>query len=116
MFSHKLKIENILIRIFILVSESCPGVGLGGAVGVKSFSEGICDGMIIIILFNDHNGLKIMISVLIASAYAQTHLILHCSRTQSMDVGEGSDENLDLLPRWIRHHWRLKWLLRSRDK
>ena len=31
--SHKLKIENILNRIFILLPESCPGLGLVGAGG-----------------------------------------------------------------------------------
>ena len=43
MCSHKYKIVNILNRIFILKPESCPGVGLVGAGGVKNFSVGICD-------------------------------------------------------------------------
>ena len=42
--SHKLKIENILNRIFILLPGPCPRVGLRGAGGVKNFSVGICDG------------------------------------------------------------------------
>ena len=33
MCSHIIKIENILNRIFILLPESCPGVGLVGAGG-----------------------------------------------------------------------------------
>ena len=41
MCSHKLKIENILNKIFILLPRSCPRVGLRGAGGVKNFSVGI---------------------------------------------------------------------------
>ena len=44
MCSHKLKVENVLNRIFILLPESFPGVGLVGAGGVKNFGVGICDG------------------------------------------------------------------------
>ena len=33
MCSHIIKIENILNRIFIMLPESCPGVGLVGAGG-----------------------------------------------------------------------------------
>ena len=39
--SHKLKIENILNRIFILLPRSFPGMGLRGAGGVTNFSVGM---------------------------------------------------------------------------
>ena len=38
--SHKQKIENVLNRIFILLSGSCPGVGLGGAGESKTIAWG----------------------------------------------------------------------------
>ena len=40
MCSHIIKIENILNRIFILLPESCPGVGLVGAGGSKTSAWG----------------------------------------------------------------------------
>ena len=40
MCSHIIKIENILNRIFILLPESCPGVGLVGARGSKTLAWG----------------------------------------------------------------------------
>ena len=40
MCSHIKKIENILNRIFILLPESCPGVGPVGARGSKTLAWG----------------------------------------------------------------------------
>ena len=37
--------KKVLIRSLILLPGSCPGVGLGGAGGVKNFSLGIYDGV-----------------------------------------------------------------------
>ena len=48
--------------------------------------------------------------------YAQTRQNLYCSNTQSMDVDEDSDQNLDLFSLWICRHWRLKEALRICDK
>ena len=44
MRSYKLKIENILNIIFILLLGSCPRVGTWVAGWVKNLSVGICDG------------------------------------------------------------------------
>ena len=41
-----------------------------------------------------------------ACAYAQTHQIIHCFHTQSMEVDEASDQILDLKFCWLGQHGR----------
>ena len=40
----QIKDRKHIEQIFILLRRSCPGMGLGGAEGVKNFSVGIRDG------------------------------------------------------------------------